>query len=252
MSDKPEIIFHDDVQLLDWGESRGTGPWIKLRLADPDDLDKFRGMDTATMKKTGHILSMTLATGDIAAIAQDEPQQKSGHGAFWRDLMRSGFFLNVPVLQKIGTEAEFESWVRLQPSVLDGAQDWDEAKGRGQCVVAHVRRVAKGSGTAQRPPFFAVPLTHEQHAVQHQAGEFRAFKWWRPDDDAEAGVWFERQAEQMQRAWGSKRLAMKLNPEAKSRSEISPDEVFRWANEAHVWQYVPTSLKRAGMGELVR
>lgn len=45
------ISYKDEVQLLGYGESDSYGPWIKLRLLDPESLAVFRGEDTG--KKTG-------------------------------------------------------------------------------------------------------------------------------------------------------------------------------------------------------
>jgi len=72
VSDDINILLADEIQLLDFGESRSIGPWIKLRLNDPDQLAVFRGMDTATAKKTGHIMNLVLSQGDIAAMAEDD------------------------------------------------------------------------------------------------------------------------------------------------------------------------------------
>jgi hypothetical protein len=63
-----KILLHDEVQLLDWGESRSAGPYIKFRLKDPAMLEVFRGMDTATAKKEGHVLNLTVSQGDIASV----------------------------------------------------------------------------------------------------------------------------------------------------------------------------------------
>lgn len=76
-----KTILADEVQLLGWGDGRQTGPWIKLRLADPNHLEIFRGLDTATSTKAGHIFDLLLAENDespqvpIAATAK-EPKPK--------------------------------------------------------------------------------------------------------------------------------------------------------------------------------
>jgi hypothetical protein len=67
------IILASEVQLMDWGESRSSGPWIKLRLQDPDQLDVFRGMDTAELKKTGHLFDLLLADSESWPAAIDVP-----------------------------------------------------------------------------------------------------------------------------------------------------------------------------------
>jgi len=67
-------------------------------------------------------------------------------------------------------DKDFLEWVEKQPSCLDGSFSEYE-NGEGRNVACHVRRVAYGAGTAKKPLFFAVPMTHWQHALQHQKGE---------------------------------------------------------------------------------
>lgn len=74
-----KILLHEEVQLMDWGESRSAGPFVKFRLDDPQLLEIFRGMDTATAKRTGHILNITVSAGDIIA----ESAMLSGEGVFY-------------------------------------------------------------------------------------------------------------------------------------------------------------------------
>jgi len=241
MSDDLEILHHGDVQLLDWGESRATGPWIKLRLQSPEALDVFRGMDTAGAKKTGHIMSCTLATGDIAQLAAEEPK-KGAHGKFWQQLIASGIFRSLPVLYDIGTEEQFEHWIRGQVSAIDGNHDWDEQHGEPVCDPAHVRRTSEGSGTAQKPPYFAVPLTHDQHLTQHNHGEDALERYFdEPPEDM--GAWLEKKADHYRAEWGSRRLAETLAPGCNSRSEVHPDLVRCWLEERDLLIYLPKGLR---------
>lgn len=240
MSDEIEIIHHGDVQLLDFGESRTIGPWIKLRLNDPDDLAVFRGMDTASMKKTGHILSCTLAQGDIAELAQEEkPKPKGRHGAFWREMIASGVFRCPPVLEAIGPESAFEDWIRAMPSVISGEFDWDGEKGEGRNQCCHIKVVSEGSGTAEKPPYFAVPMTAAEHAMQHQSGYSAVADL----PEGEALEWFRKQAEHYRTEWASKRLAEELAPGAESRSQVNPDVVRCWFADNELEIYLPAKLR---------
>lgn len=239
MTEELDILLHSESQLLDWGESRSTGPWIKLRLPDPDLLDVFRGMDTATMKKTGHILHITIAQGDIATLAEEEPPSRGRYGEFWRDLIASGFFRALPVLREIGSEDRFEEWIRQQPSVINGNCDWDPDKGERRCEPAHIRSVADGSGTAEKPPYFAVPMTHKQHQLQHDKG-YSAVTGLIP---GEAIEFLSKRADRYRTEWASLRLAEILAPNTSSRAEVHPDMVRSWVSENDLGNYFPKKLR---------
>jgi hypothetical protein len=173
-----QILLHTEVQLLDWGESRAGGPWIKFRLSDPSQLDQFRGLDTATQKAAGHILHLTVATGDISEIvtatepAAPEKKQKGPFSENAKRLRLSSFFRTPTVWRAIGTDEEFLEWVRACKSGCV-AKRTSEATGEcsGEVVAAHVRRVADGAGVGVKPKYAAVPLCARHHALQHAQGE---------------------------------------------------------------------------------
>ena len=66
-------------------------------------------------------------------------------------------------------DQDFLDWVSTLPSVLDGTFS-EYHNGVGKCVACHVRR-ANNSGTSYKPLYSAVPLTNDQHQLQHQQGE---------------------------------------------------------------------------------
>lgn len=246
-----DILYHDEVQLLDWGESRSTGPWVKLRLADVQALDQFRGLDTATAKRTGHIFNMTLAQGDIAQLVERQEREREGkgqHGAFWHDLIASGVFRARPVLECIGSEDEFEFWIRTHDggSAIDGNHDWDDQLGEKVCDPAHVRRTAEGSGTSEKPPYYAIPLTHEQHLFQHQHGEKACLDAFDPETEwshSEAAAWFEKKADHYRSEWASRTLQQQLAPESTSRSKVHPDTVRCWFEDNELSIYLPKKFR---------
>lgn len=89
-----------------------------------------------------------------------------------------------------GTDAEYQAWVRQFPSCL--SQTYSEfLHGEGRCEYSHVRRVSHGSGAAYKPEYSGVPLTHEEHQLQHQKGE-QVFC---------SPEWFERQAMKYLTMW---------------------------------------------------
>jgi len=89
-----------------------------------------------------------------------------------------------------GTDTEYLDWLRCWPSCLSGAYS-EVVNGEGKCEAAHVRRVASGAGVAIKPEYSAVPLTHDEHNLQHQKGE-SAFT---------SPEWFEREANRYLAMW---------------------------------------------------
>jgi hypothetical protein len=71
---------------------------------------------------------------------------------------------------QFGTDKEFQDFVRKQPSAFSGKKE--------NIVFAH-HRTAENSGTAIKPPFSGIPLTWEEHALQHRIGQYAFMpKWW--------------------------------------------------------------------------
>lgn len=72
----------------------------------------------------------------------------------------------------------YRKWIQRQPSCLSGTYS-EYVNGEGRCVAAHVRR-ASGSGTGFKGDFACVPLTQEEHLLQHQHGEesLKPKGWW--------------------------------------------------------------------------
>jgi hypothetical protein len=68
-----------------------------------------------------------------------------------------------------GTDEQFREWVQRQPSCVSGHFS-EYVNGEGRCIAAHVRRAGE-SGTAFKGEYAAVPLTHDEHLLQHQKGE---------------------------------------------------------------------------------
>lgn len=170
-----KILLHDETQLLGWGDSRAVGPWIKIRLKDHAQLDPFRGLDTATAKATGHILNVTIAEGDIAALAQEVPKvDPKPYANEARELKLSDFFRRPEVWKKIGSDEQFAQWIQLQKCVVCGGGDWVEKLGEERCEAAHVRRAGE-SGTGYKADYARVPMCHNHHINdQHHYGETEA------------------------------------------------------------------------------
>jgi hypothetical protein len=76
-----------------------------------------------------------------------------------------------------GRERLYLDWLKTQPSALSGHFSWDE--GTPFCDPAHWR-TAKHAGTSQKPEYLAIPLTHNEHLLQHQKGPsvIGTRDWW--------------------------------------------------------------------------
>ena len=94
------------------------------------------------------------------------------------------------------SDKHFLEWISRQPSCLDGGfSQW--LNGEGRNIAAHVRRIKYGAGTGIKPKYRAVPLTHEQHMMQHHKGEAAVIKYYAGIDltPEQAAEWFEQKAE---------------------------------------------------------
>jgi hypothetical protein len=74
MDDDPACLFNDDVQLVAWGDSHTSGPWVKLRLTDSSLLDVFRGMTVAKGNQAGQLMRCVLLEPVEAVHNAEAPQ----------------------------------------------------------------------------------------------------------------------------------------------------------------------------------
>lgn len=65
--------------------------------------------------------------------------------------------------RKFGTDAQFQEWCRKKPSAYSGKNN--------HIVFAHYR-TAKNSGTGIKPVYSGIPLTMQEHQIQHSVGQF--------------------------------------------------------------------------------
>lgn len=175
------------------------------------------------------------------------PRQKK-YGSYWRKLIAAGVFNALPVLKAIAPEGDFQEWVRDLPSFLSGMGDYDESTGEMKCEVCHVRVVSEGSGTAIKPPYFYVPMTHREHSVQHDHGYSECLKRFAKDKSLVAGdktavEVFANKAADLRTEWASITLASKLAPGCGSRAEVSPHLVITFFQERNLMAYLPARLR---------
>lgn len=176
------------------------------------------------------------------APGQTEGAKDKPYGAQAEILYLSKFFYSYPeVWAAVGTDAEFRAWIQKQPSCLDGNQDWVTELGEGMCEAAHVRRAGE-SGTAQKSAYSCVPLTHEQHQLQHSKGELAVIKKYRPKttltEPDEASVWFNSMRIAFLREWCWEKTKRDLG--YTSFALMPPSVLQAWAGEKGVGHLLPS------------
>jgi hypothetical protein len=223
-----DILYHGEIQLLGWGESKARGKYLTIRLwdVDNDPLINFRGLDGKDSKSMP-VLNATITRGDIMTVVEDED-----YGKIASSLYASGFFLAPPVLEKIGSDQQFRHWIQKQPSAISKEfSEWIE--GEGRCEAAHVRR-ANEAGVSYKPPYACIPLTHDEHQLQHQEGE-TALK---PRE------WFEKARNKYLIAWAKETLLKVLGDHAGDEytgfREVPPAILREWCDGQDLGNYLPT------------
>ncbi len=260
MSDKDQqlldgiqLLYHGECQLIDWAESRTLGAYIKLRLPDASALDQFRGLDTATAKRTGHILHVTVALGDIAhAVAKGETtvsgdSGKGNYSASARRLRIHG--MHPAVIEVLGSDESYLEYLRAQPCIVCGETTVNYETDEPAGDPCHVRR-ASNSGTGYKPQYFAVPMCHTHHQLQHTQGEVACYAaaGHRPDQLPRTGIdaakeWFDKQAARHLADWAWLRLKEELG--VNSMAEASPKLIQSWAGAAGVLEHMPQEIQAA-------
>lgn len=170
----------------------------------------------------------------------DERPPEADYGHYYQALYKSGFFNNPHLWGWAGSDADYQAWVREQASCVTGKRDWVESLGAGRCEYAHVRRVAGGGGMSIKPDYWGVPLTHDEHRLQHIKGEAGMLAdYGRRVDDAAA--WFEKKAVECRSAWIKARLYSHFG--AESLKEVPPSDFVAWAKEAGLYLALPAVFK---------
>ena len=107
-------------------------------------------------------------------------------------------------LAMVGADSDFQAFLRLQASCLDGDTP---------CVVCHVRRTAN-AGTGFKPLYSAVPMTFDQHNEQSWHGESACLNRFIPKKgmwtNLEAKAWFDKQVEKYLELWKASKVDIKV------------------------------------------
>lgn len=222
-----KVAYRGEAQLMRWSDSNSGGPTITLMLPDSEDLEHFRGATTRKGGKAGQLYAVMIVevgedgSGDVQAPANDNRKAPAGpHGEYYRSLYRMGWFFNPHLWPCIGSDEEFQAWLRLQPCCARNVHimvGGELAHCAGDVVVAHVRRIASGAGTGIKPPHSAVPLCNHHHQLQHAGGE-SVFG----DAGGSTGKdWFDKQRADHLVRWIKSRLYGLLNTD--SLAKVHPD-----------------------------
>lgn len=226
-------VFSGEVMLAGWRETHKSGAVVSFFLADPAELEKFRGL---TVKKGGTAGQRFMAV--LVEISDNEepavpgrpeppgmPEKPFGKQA--ADLYRVGFFFNPIVMAAVGTDQDYLDWLKTQPCCVRGIMIADKAHD-GDIVPAHVRRIAAGAGTAIKPSHSAVPLCDGHHKLQHQHGE----------SELGGKDWFDHQRARHLSRWMAQRVFSQ-----ESMGYVAPPIVSVWARKHNLVQYLPEAYR---------
>lgn len=169
---------------------------------------------------------------NASAVEADRP--KGEYGKLAQALKLSGFFRTPKVWEAIGTDSDFLEWLKNQKSAKSNEYSWiDTDTGEGHCVPAHYRRVQHGSGTSIKPRYCAIPLTNDEHQLQHQQGHdaIGPNKWWEKQVIKHVSMW----------AWQS----LKLDLGYDSWSDVPPIDLYNWAHRNELGDYLPLEYRNA-------
>lgn len=219
----PWEAFDEVNRVLGAPPKPGENRWVGLALLNPDIAKPI--METGIVHhKLPPVTTKTVAKGQ--------------YGDYAAKLYKSGFFLSEAVCESLGTDEEYRKWIQGCASCISNKYNYTELGPK--CEAAHVRRAGQ-SGTGYKAPYSCIPLTHEEHQLQHQKGESAlllsagiAF------DDAKE--WFNKKRCHYVQEWGKMRLKERFK--AESLADIEPNIIRMWALECNLTKYLPQELTK--------
>lgn len=157
-------IFQDEAQLMAWGESNTQGPWIKLRLREPEQLNPFRGMTQAKGDRAGQRIAvvMVLIGDDEQPTTIDSSQWTPEQIDKLREQDKAPLVINRiggPLARLAGLwcgDMRFQQW--LSTAFVGKNVSFDHAPTNTEIAAAMVREVC---GVASR-----VELDHNPKAAE--------------------------------------------------------------------------------------
>ncbi len=225
-----------EALIIGWGEDRKKGVFVRLRI-DRDLLPIFEGLTHKTQTTKGDSVFISIVPVDTEQQeAQQEAAQKKKikgeYGALAQSLRQSSFFRNPQVWQSIGSDNDYNQWVKRQKSAYSGRFSEYHDNGDRFCVPAHYRKVSEGSGTGIKPDYSTIPLTNDEHQKQHQHGYgvIGDEHWWQVQ-----------RINHVQR-WCWETLRAQLGYE--SWSQVPPRVMYRWAESKGLDKYLPYQYRQ--------
>lgn len=217
--------IQENIRLLGYGESDSSGKWIKFEILDGEDgkdaLEKYRGLK-------GQLFDLVIDPSENQEVREENLQTKKTKGPYSeyaKKLKLSSFFRTPQVWAAIGTDDEFRAWIQRQKSCIIGNYS-EFVDGEGRCEAAHVRRSSE-SGTGYKAEYACVPLTHEEHQIQHNQGELACLRTigggqWLDDPEQKAKEWFDKKRIEYVSQWAWE--SYKAKSGASSMADISPEQ----------------------------
>ncbi len=93
--------------------------------------------------------------------------------------------------RQVGSDSQYREWIRTQPSAKSGQWAvWDAESGEGRSEACHYRTSAN-SGIGIKPEYSCIPLTSQEHQLQHRIGQYEFMPRW----------WWEKKVEEYLRGW---------------------------------------------------
>ena len=183
----------------------------------------------------GSAIALARLTDEIAVDNERPGKPEKGlYGEWARSLVASGFFRAPKIWEGIGTDKEFLEWVKMQKSAVSGEFSEFHDTGECFCVAAHVRHVELGSGTAEKPPYAAIPLTKAEHDLCHQKGDIAI-------GDRE---WWDKKRIKYVSQWAYETLKAKMG--YGSYTDMAPSRLIEWAKQRNLDYLLPSNYFTLG------
>lgn len=166
----PGQAFHLDLRNPNPRSSKSKeGPVYRVSFeVDQDTFLAFMDARTSGLYLACVATVVDGVQGGPAPAAEPEKSERN-YSVEAQELHLSSVFGLVEFARAVGPDTEYHAWIQRQPSCV--SKKFSEyVNGEGRCIAAHVRR-ASDAGTAFKPEYHQIPLTDEEHQIQHSAGE---------------------------------------------------------------------------------